>query len=100
MKVNKEVDFHWSNYFKPTPVNLQYLVESIQAILATIAVTSFAMKNEVLSFWLLISAGILDKVARLFARAAKDYMETIKVEYPVELSDQVEVTKEIKKEGE
>lgn len=97
MKVHKEVEFHWSNYFKPTPINIQYFIEGIKGILGSIAVTSFVLKDETLSFWMLIAAGALDYLSKFFARVANDYKESITVEFPASMSDDVTVTSEIKK---
>jgi hypothetical protein len=96
MKVGKQVEFHWSNYFKPTPVNIQYFIEGIKGVLGTIAVTTFVMKDEKLSFWLLVAAGVLDYLSKFFAKIANDYKEAITVEFPVSMSDEVKVTTEIK----
>jgi hypothetical protein len=96
MKVHKEIDFSWSNYLKPTPTNIQYFVEGIKGILGTVAVTTFVMEDQTLSFWLLVSAGVLDYLSKFFARVANDYKEAITVEFPASMSDDVKVTSEIK----
>jgi len=96
MKVGKQVEFSWSAYFKPTPVNLQYWIEGIKGILVTIAATTFVMNDEKLSFWLLVAAGVLDYLSKFFAKVANDYKESITVEFPTSMSEDVTVTTEIK----
>lgn len=97
MKVGKKADFHWSNYFAPTPVNLQYWTEGIQGILVLIAGDQFFINDKPeFAFYLMLAAGVLDKVSRFFARAANDYKESITVEFPASMSEDVKVTSEIK----
>lgn len=91
-----KASFSWKNYFKPTPVNLQYWVESAQALLATIAATQFFAHREDLTIYFLVAAGVLDKLSKLFARAAKDYIEVVSVEMPSAVADQVIVKTETK----
>ena len=95
MKIHKEVELSWGSYFRPTPVNIQYWVEGIKGILATIAATTFVMKDEKLTVYFLVSAGVLDYLSKFFAKVANDYKEAITVEFPANMSDDVKVTSEI-----
>lgn len=96
MKVHKDLGFHWSNYFRPTPTNLQYWTESIQAVLALVAADQFFLNSKPeFAFYLMLAAGVLDKVSRFFAKVASDYKEAITVEFPASMSDDVKVTSEI-----
>jgi len=99
MKIHKEVEFSWSSYFKPTPVNLQYWVEGIQGIIALIAADQyFAEHNKDVAFWLLVAAGSLDKLSKFFAKVAKDYQQVVTISAPPEVIDEIKVTTDKKEE--
>lgn len=62
----------WSNYFKPTPTNIQYLVEGMKGIVATASVSSFIAGSPEVAFWILISGEVLDFVSKFLSRVAND----------------------------
>lgn len=96
-----KMTFHWSNYFKPTLNNLQYWTEGIQGILALIAADQFFLNSRPeFAFYLMLAAGVLDKVSKFFAKVANDYRESVTVEYPAEIADQIVVTKQTDTEDE
>lgn len=88
--------FSWSNYFKPTPKNLEKFMILIKVILAGIAGTALLNQHPYLSSYILLSAGILDHLAKFFAEINDDYVKTITttITGPAEATSQIEVKTE------
>ena len=90
----------WSNYFRPTPANLQYLSASIKTITGTAGLSLYVSDNKEIAFWLLVAGGLLDEASKFFGRIAHDVEQVtvegkdltiVKVDVPVvkeESSDQ------------
>lgn len=56
-----------SNYFKPTPKNIQKWLLAIKAIIGTIAVSEFASGSPHVAFYLMLAGAILEEGSKLFA---------------------------------
>lgn len=93
----KETSFKWSNYFKPTPQNLQYLAVALKSILVTIASSAFVSGHETFAFWTLIVGALLDELSKFFHRVNEDAMKTVSVTFPQSMESEVEIKEEIKK---
>lgn len=98
MSNKNELTFKWSNYTKPTPTNLLFLVEGIKGILGTVAVVEFFRSDAQIAFWILFFGAVLDFVAKFLARAAKGEQQVTTFSIPSELAEQVEIKTEIKNE--
>lgn len=91
------ITFKWSNYLKATPANLQYLSDGLKAIVATIAVTSYAQDNVKLGFWLLVLGAVLDVISKFFARVQRETEVTITAKLPAEVNpEEVQINTEVK----
>lgn len=87
--------FHYKNYFRPTPKNIQQLLLSLKAVVGAVAITTFATQSATVGFWILLGGALLDELAKFFGRVAEESdKEVVKVEYPVSVADQVIVTTE------
>lgn len=97
----KNVSFSLSNYAKPTPKNLEFVFELLEDTLKF--ATAFSVWEEVdpwIPIAILIFAFICGKLKKFFATIATGETEVVSVEYPSELSGQVEVKTETKTETE
>jgi hypothetical protein len=90
--------FEWSNFTRPTPTNLLFLVEGLKGILGTIAVAEYFVGNTKIAFWIMLLGALLDFAAKFLARAAKGEQQVTSVSVPAELAGQVEIKTEIKNE--
>lgn len=95
MPQNKQ--FSYKNYFRPTPKNIQQLLLSLKAVVATAALTTYAMASEKVGFFILLGGALLGELANFFGRVAEE-TEVVKVEYPAAVADQVIVTTETESE--
>lgn len=92
------ISFKWSNYLKPTPANLMFLVDGIKGIIGVVAISTYAQGNEKIGFWLLVSGAVLDFATRFFARVAKEtsVVTTTTITLPPEVSvDQVDIKTDV-----
>lgn len=95
MPQNKQ--FSYKNYFRPTPKNIQQLLLSLKAVVATAALTTYAMASEKVGFFILLGGAALGELANFFGRVAEETeSQVVKVEYPAAVADQVIVTTETK----
>jgi len=91
--------FSWSNYTRPTPRNLEYIATSLRRIIAVIAGTTLVVDaNHWVTFSILLGGALLDELKNFFAHAAEGMQEEVVVSYPSELSDQVKVDVQEKKQ--
>lgn len=90
-----EQSFHWNNYFKPTPVNLQRIAALIRKIIAGATVTSlFTNGGVILTSSIVILGATLEELSNFFGVIAEDAREHIVIDMPSEIANQVTVTRE------
>lgn len=70
--MKEKVTFKWSNYFKPTPRNILYLVETLKGIVVGISVSSYINEHEKLAFYMLLSGAVLDSLAKFFSKVISE----------------------------
>ncbi len=88
----EQTTFKWSNYFKATPANLQYLTVALKTILVTIAASAYVSGNEKIAFWTLISGAVLDELAKFFHKVNEEAMKTVSLTFPKSMESEVEIT--------
>lgn len=91
-----ETTIKWSNFLRPTPSNILYLVEGIKGIILTVSGTLYIMDNAKIAFCLMFAGAVLDFVAKFISRVEKESHEVVTVEYPSSVADQVTVKTETK----
>lgn len=95
-----KVSFSWSNYFRATPKNLEYLAAALRRIVAVVAgVTVIMEADKWVPFAVLLAGAILDELKNFFAHAAEGEQETVSVTFPASMADDVEVKQETKPEN-
>jgi hypothetical protein len=75
-----KVHFAWSNYFRPTPVNLQYFATMIRGLFVLITGTTIVMEAGVTTNLLCLATGyLLDEAIKFLGRAAQDYQHDVTI---------------------
>lgn len=88
--------FKWSNYTRPTPINLLRWAQSIQGILAGIsATTSFMELNKWIPIGTAVAIIIVNQAVQFFGNVVHD-MESATAQFPS--GEEVIITKEVKDE--
>jgi len=82
--------FSWSNYFRPTPTNLQYFASVLRGLFVVVTGTSIVMEAGIyFNLGCLVTGYILDEMIKFFGRAAHDY-ELIATEKTTTVTETVE----------
>jgi hypothetical protein len=68
----KEVTFHWSNYTKPTPANLERITGGLKDIMAGIAGITIVSEHYTVSLALTIAIIVLGQLVKFFASVAME----------------------------
>lgn len=92
----EKTTFKWSNYFKPTPDNLQYLATGLKSITLLVGGSAYVMGNEKIGFFILLSGAVLDELSKFFARVSHDMKESIEIESTIKITHKVENDEENK----
>lgn len=88
--------FSWSNYFRPTPTNLQRFATAMRAVIGGIAGTTLLMEaDKYVTFGILLAGYLLDEMIKFFGQVNdEENKRVITVEVPAET--EVEVKDEVK----
>lgn len=97
--MKNNVSFSWKNYFRPTPSNLQYISVSLRTIIGGIGGTTLVMEaDKWVTFSILLAGFLLDEVIKFFGHINEEESKrVVSVEIPEEISGDVVVKDEIKK---
>lgn len=97
MPNDKQPVFSWSNYLKPTPINLQYFAASIRGLFVLITGTSIVTEaGWKVSLACLVTGYLLDELTKFFARAADDYQHQVVVTETTEVKQTTTISTEAK----
>lgn len=87
----EQITFHWKNFFRPTPKNLEVIATGLRRILAVVAGTTIVLEaNEWVTLGVIVLGAILDEMKNFFAYAGGQ-QEQVVVTYPAEIADKVDV---------
>lgn len=80
-----QLTFSWKNYLKPTPENLQMVVEGIHGALIVVIGTSWSQgASPKVLLWLALAGYALDKLSKFFAKISHDAMQVVEISAPVD----------------
>jgi hypothetical protein len=68
----KEVTFHWGNYLRPTPSNLERISSAVKDILAGISGIAIVSEHYTASLVLTVAIIVLGQVVKFFASVAQE----------------------------
>lgn len=57
----------FNGYFKPTPKRLQKMALAFKTVLGTLALSSYAVDNPKIGFWLLVCGAAIDFIIQCFS---------------------------------
>lgn len=94
-----KITFSWSNYFRPTPSNMEAGAAAIRRVINIIAGTSLIVEaNHWVTFGIILLGAILDEMKNFFARVSDDYDKKVSINIPPAVADKVEITENETKE--
>lgn len=95
--MTQKVSFHWSNYVRPTPKNLEFMAASARRMVAVIAgITVIMEANKWWPVAVIVLGALLDELKNFFAYVATGDKEVVSVSFPSEVADQIEIKQETK----
>ena len=68
----KEVSFHWGNYTKPTPANLERITGGVKDILASISGIAIVSEHYTASLVMTVAIIVLSQFVKFFASVAQE----------------------------
>lgn len=73
MTVGKDkLTFHWANYVRPTPANLERIVGGVKDILAGISGIAIVSEHYTASLVMTVAIIVLSQVVKFFASVAQE----------------------------